>query len=82
MFTTYYTGTKPERMKAALKEARDYVGHKEFKEIMDTLMESVRVVGARKTVRTAYFYLSFAGLRGAPARAMLLRALQASRVIH
>jgi hypothetical protein len=67
-----YTETKEERMTAAIKDAHFYLGDKLFVKVVNLLREnSLRVV-----LKHYRITLSFVGLEGAPARAMVIYAFR------
>lgn len=75
-YTKNYTGSKDERMKEAYRDAIDYLGDR-FPKIANALLDMAydcRTI--RDFVRIYPLFLSFAGLQGAPARAMALRTIR------
>lgn len=69
----HYTGTKQEKLDKALADARDYAGEKQWDKIM-ILMTHILLcdnMSTRKKIRNCRFSLSFAGIQGLPATAIM-----------
>lgn len=72
-YTIRYTGTREQRRKAAFADAVDYLGQDGITKVWALVGEilSAKDASMRVRVNQCYFALSFAGLRGAPAWAII-----------
>lgn len=74
-YTVRYSGTTEQRMIKVLKDARYYLGIKLFNKIIATLQGETKKHGYKSIIKNYQFMLSFVGVQGAPARAMLIYSL-------
>lgn len=75
-FIIHYSGTKEQKMAKALDDARDYLGQETFNKVVKTMGLMLQEEGVRFFVKRYAFVLSFAGIQGAPARAIALLAIR------
>ena len=75
-YMIHYSGTKEQKMATALEDARDYLGQETFNEVIKTMDLMLHQEGIRTFAKTYAFVLSFAGIQGAPARAMALLTIR------
>jgi len=78
-YTIRYTQkTRAEREAAAVEDARDWLATPErFLHVMTVLTDAWKgSTPRRRLVRQMYFALSFAGIQGLPAKALIRRALK------
>lgn len=71
----YGQKTKAARMQAALSDAKGYLGDL-YPKVEGYLQEVLHVEGRKGFAKLYPIMLSFAGLQGAPARAMALEVLR------
>lgn len=79
-FEITYVGNKETRMTKAFNDARWYLGVDSFTRIFTQFCLAIANGETRTLVKRYRFYLSMVGLQGAPARAMMLRAIQNNRI--
>lgn len=77
--TIKYTGTRKEKMEQALQDAKSFCGEDYFSKVMKVLLDHVKKHGVRNTVRVYPMILSFAGMEGAPARAIMLEVIRRNK---
>ena len=75
-YIIHYSGTKEQKMVKALDDARDYLGQETFNKVVKTMGLMLQEEGVRFFVKRYAFVLSFAGIQGAPARAIALLAIR------
>jgi hypothetical protein len=63
-------------MAAALEDARDYLGQETFNKVVKTMGIMLQQEGIRIFAKRYAFILSFAGVQGAPARAIALLTIR------
>lgn len=77
-YTVQYTGTKEEKLASALRDAKDYVGEDRWDKIIILLTRILTCEDSRprKKIFNCRFALSFAGVQGLPATAIIKHILQ------
>jgi hypothetical protein len=78
-YTVSYSGTKQERMVKARGDAEDYLGKAHYDKIVGAMICAIKEGHLRDLAKTYRFHLSFAGLQGAPARALVLDAIRKAK---
>ena len=77
--TVKYTGTRAEKMEKALQDAKSFCGEEYFSKIMKVLCEHMQKHGVKSTVKAYPMILSFTGMEGAPARAIMLEVIRRNK---
>ena len=75
-YTVTYTGTKVERMERGLADAYGYLGADNMRIVLEDLVKLKNGMGKRVLVKYGVLRLSMIGIRGVPARALILEALR------
>lgn len=78
-YTVHYSGSKKERLEKARKDAESYLGKEFYDKIVNAMSDAVKNGHLRDLAKTYRFHLSFAGVQGAPARAMVLDAIRIAK---
>ena len=77
-YTVRYDGTKQEKYAKALRDAKDYVGEDRWDRIviLMALIITNETMRPRKKVFNCRFSLSFAGIQGLPATAIIKHVIR------